>query len=380
MPGPAGGQGHPVDRACVLPPTGDLVAGVRRVAVLRANSIGDFVLVLPALEALRAAYPDAEITILGREFHAAWLSGRPGPWDRVTAVPAYPGVTAAADAAVDTPEIADFLAEQRAQAYDLALQLHGGGAHSNPFVARLGARVTVGSRDDGAPALDRAVAYTPHQHEVLRYLEVVGLVGAAPVVLEPRLAVTPADRAEARTAVPPSATPLVAVHPGANDARRRWPSDRFAAVADDLAGGGADVVLIGTPLEAALTAAVAGAMRAPAVDLAGRLSLVGTTGLLARCVLLVGNDSGPRHIAAAVGTATVGVYWAANLASFGPMTRARHRVAVSFRTVCPVCGIDSNCERCPHEVSFLAAVPTEQVRRAAEQLFVAEVATRSRTD
>ncbi len=361
-----------MDKAGRPGPPGERVAGVRRIAVLRANSIGDFVLVLPALEALRAAYPDAEITFLGRHYHVDWLSGRPGPWDRVLAVPAYPGVTAPADAPPATPQIAGFLAAQRAHGYDLAVQLHGGGASSNPFLARLGARVTVGSRADDAAALDRDVPYTPHQHEVLRYLEVVGLAGAAPVGLEPRLTVTPADRDEAEAALPCSDVPLVAVHPGANDARRRWPPDRFAAVADELAGRGAQVVLVGAPEEAELTSAVVAAMRRRAVDLAGRLSLSGTTGLLARCVLLVGNDSGPRHIAAAVGTATVGIYWGANLAGFGPLFRDRHRVAVSFRTVCPECRTDSNEERCPHEVSFVADAPARDVCRAAIELYDAE--------
>lgn len=362
----------------LLPVLGKLVARVRRIAVLRANSIGDFVLVLPALAALRAAYPAAEITYLGGEWHRSWLTGRPGPWDRVVCVPAYPGVYGGPDAKADSAEAERFFAEAEAMRYDLALQLHGGGAHSNPFIAALGALVTVGSRDGGAPALDRWVPYGAFQHEVLRYLEVVALVGAVPVTLEPRLAVTGADRGEAAGVLPAGVGRLVAIHPGANDPRRRWPAERFAAVADRLAQRGALVVLVGSAADAEITAAVAAAMRRPAVDIAGRLSLGGLTGLLARCVLLIGNDSGPRHIAAATGTATVGIYWGANLASFGPLTRARHRVAVSFRTVCPVCGTDSNDERCPHEVSFVADVPTEEVLAAAEQLFDAEQSRRAR--
>lgn len=356
----------------LLSALGERIAGVRRIAVLRANSIGDFVLVLPALEALRAAYPAAEVTYLGGEWHQQWLTGRPGPWDRVEHVPPYPGVYGGDNAPTGSAEVGRFFGEQQAKRYDLAVQLHGGGAHSNPFIARLGARVTVGSRDDGAPVLDRWVPYGPFQHEVLRYLEVVALVGAVPVTLEPRLAVTEADRREALGALPAGDGLLVAIHPGANDPRRRWPAERFAAVADGLARRGAQVVLVGSSADTGITAAVAAAMRCPAVDLAGRLSLGGLTGLLAGCVLLVGNDSGPRHIAAAAGTATVGIYWGANLASFGPLTRARHRVAVSFRTVCPVCGTDSNDERCPHDMSFVADVPTEEVIAAAEQLFAAE--------
>jgi ADP-heptose:LPS heptosyltransferase len=63
------------------------VPGVRRIAVLRANALGDFIFALPALEALRAAYPQAEIVLLAKKWHATFLQGRPGPVDRVVVVP-----------------------------------------------------------------------------------------------------------------------------------------------------------------------------------------------------------------------------------------------------------------------------------------------------
>ncbi|HWC26403.1 MAG TPA: hypothetical protein VG474_07465, partial [Solirubrobacteraceae bacterium] len=67
--------------------TGDRVPGVRRIAVLRANGLGDVVFTLPALDALRAAYPEAEITLLATELHRDLLSDRPAPVDRVVPVP-----------------------------------------------------------------------------------------------------------------------------------------------------------------------------------------------------------------------------------------------------------------------------------------------------
>ena len=115
---------------------GRLLSGVRRIAVLRANAIGDFVVALPALEALRAAYPDAEITYLGADWHAAWLSGRSGPWDRVEAVPVGPDRDDGPTFDVDPPQMDRFLREQQARRYDLVVQAHGGGANSNPFVSR----------------------------------------------------------------------------------------------------------------------------------------------------------------------------------------------------------------------------------------------------
>ena len=335
-----------------------------KIAVLRANRIGDFVVTLPALAALRAAYPQAEIVLLGRSWHADFLAGRPGPIDRVVAIPPYHGVGEPEDHRDDPALLGPFFAAMAAERFDLALQLHGGGGNANPFIGRLGARHTAGLRADGAPPLDRWLPYLRDQIEIVRYLEVVGLVGAAPVGLQPRLAVTAEDRAEALAALPPDDRPLVAIHPGATDPRRHWPAAHFAAVADALAADGARVVLIGDAGERALTATVAGRMAAPPTDLAGQLGLGGLLGLLARCDLALGNDSGPLHLAAAVGTATVGVYWGRNLLHYGPLGRARHRPLASWRDSCPICGRDMDAG-CGHQVSWVAEVPVAGVLDAA---------------
>lgn len=362
--------------AAVLPPTGPVLPGVERIAVLRSNSIGDFVVAIPALEALRAAYPDAEITYLGTHWHPELLAGRPGPWDRVVVVPPYPGVRGGEENPRDSREVRAFFAEQRRERYDVVVQLHGGGGNSNPFVSQLGARLTVGSRGVGAPPLDRWIPYVYYQHEVLRFLEVVGRIGAPPVHLEPALALTEADRSAADEVLAPTAAPLVVLHPGATDPRRRWPPEHFAAVGDGLAARGAAVAVIGTgPADRAAASGLAAAMRTPPTDLTDRLTLPGVVGLLARSVLLVGNDSGPRHLAAAVGTATVGIYWCGNLINAGPLTRTRHRVGVSFRTICPACGRDQGTGRCPHDPSFVADVPVADVLRDVLDLYDAEVGT-----
>ena len=347
-----------------------LVQGVRKLAVLRANALGDFVVSLPAIEALRAAYPAAELVLLGADWHAGFLAGRPGPVDRCVPVPPTAGVR---DDRPPAPaaEVEAFFARMGAERFDLAVQLHGGGRHSNPFVRRLGARVTAGSRAADAPALDRSVAYTRHQHEIHRFLEVAALVGAAPVTLEPRLSVTARDRAEA-AAVGADDRPLVVLHPGANDPRRRWPAERLAAVGTELARKGAALAVVGTAAERPLADRLLDALEADAADLVGRLGLGGLAGLLERAALLVGNDSGPRHLAAAVGTATVAVYWGVNLGAYGPLYRARHRAPTSWRLHCPVCGADGLAGGCrpspPHQASLVADVPVDEVLAEALDL------------
>jgi ADP-heptose:LPS heptosyltransferase len=354
---------------------GRLVAGVRRIAVLRANSIGDLVLTLPALDALRAAYPDAEITLLGAPWHHAALDGRPGPWSRVIEVPPYPGLGGQVpdDPTPDLAASRDFFRAQREVAYDLAVQLHGGGARSNPFVSSLGARLTVGSRDHGASALDRWIRYSAEQHDTLRCLEVVARVGASPVRLEPWWRVTDADRADARRALPPSGRRLVVVHPGANDVRRRWSAHRFGAVVGALVEEGCDVAVVGAGpddekagQQILSTPGVAGVSHV--TSLIGRLSFSALLGVLERADLLVGNDSGPRHLAAAVGTASVSVYRVGNLLTAGPLSRDRHRVLVSHRMHCPVCGADQTDHRCEHDCSLVDDVPVEAVLAEARSL------------
>src|SRR5436305_12770626 len=193
----------------------DRVPNIHKVAVLRANALGDFIFALPALEALRAAYPQAEIVLLAKKWHATFLQGRPGPVDRVVAVPPYPGVsdepgTPSTQHSLEcTAELEHFFEAMAQERFDLAIQLHGGGRYSNPFLLRLGARMNVGLKTPDAIPLDRWVSYIYYQPEILRYLEVVSLVGAAPIVLESRISIIEEDLLEAQSVVPEKARPLV---------------------------------------------------------------------------------------------------------------------------------------------------------------------------
>jgi len=358
----------------------ELVEGVRKLAVLRANAIGDYLVSLPAVEALRAAYPAAELVLLGADWHAGFLAGRPGPVDRCLAVPPTTGVRD--DQPPSLPGAVDrFFARMRAERFDLAVQLHGGGRHSNPFVRRLGARVTAGSRTPDALPLDRTVPYTGHQHEIHRFLEVAAVVGAAPVTLEPRLEVTDADRAEASAVLAGDDRPLVVLHPGAKDPRRRWPVERLAVVGSELARKGARLAVVGTASERGLADRLLDGLGldGDAADLAGRLGLGGLAGLLEQATLLVGNDSGPRHLAAAVGTATVAVHWGVSLGTYGPLYRARHRAPTSWRLHCPTCGANGLQEDCRtrHEASLVADVTVDEVLAEALDLLATETARAS---
>ncbi len=341
----------------------------RRIAVLRANGLGDLMFSLPALDALRTAYPEAEIVLLAKAWHRDLFAGRPGPVDRVVEIPpVLDGQDEGAVGETQAEETRRFFATMAAERFDLAVQLHGGGRHSNPFVRRLRAGLTVGLQAPDAAPLDRCVPYVYYQSEVLRLLEVVASVGAPLVGVEPRLAVVPGDFHAAAQVLAPDSRPLAVLHPGATDGRRRWPPTRFAKVAERLAGAGARVAVVGTGDEQELAAAVVAAAGAPVVDLAGRLSLGALVGLLAVSTVVVANDSGPLHLGAAVGAATVGIYWCGNLINAGPMTRARHRPALSWRLRCPDCGLDCTRSTCGHRSSFVTDVSVDEVAEPALEL------------
>lgn len=197
------------------------VPGVASIAVLRPNQIGDFMFALPALAALRETYPAARIVYLGRPWHRAFLDGRTPLVDEVVVLPAIRGVGARPDADVDEGEVEAACEILRRRSFDIACQFYGGGGHSNPFIRRLGAGLTVGIRADGAEPLDRWLPYVPWHNERLRLLEAVGLVGARPVELQPLLPVLARDRDELaqRLRLPPD-TPVVVLSPGATDPRR----------------------------------------------------------------------------------------------------------------------------------------------------------------
>lgn len=350
------------------PATLKRISDVRRIAVVRANGLGDFMFSLPAIEALRFTYPAAEIVLLAKEWHREFLANRPSPIDRVEVIPVCPGVGAEPGMPAEVAALDTFFAARQAEQFDLAIQLHGGGRYSNPFTRRLGARLTVGLKAPEAEPLDRWIPYVYYQPEVMRYLEVMTLVGAVPAGFEPRVEVTAADRAAAATALPDDGRPLAVLHAGATDGRRCWPAEKFAAVGDALAEAGAGVALIGTGHERTRVAAVIGNMQTAPVNLCDALTLSSLTGLLARATVVVSNDSGPLHLAAAVGAATVGVYWCGNLINGGPATRARHRPAISWRLQCPECGVNTLQYRCEHRASFVADVRVDEVLAAALDL------------
>ncbi|MBX6342696.1 MAG: glycosyltransferase family 9 protein [Thermomicrobiaceae bacterium] len=340
-----------------------------RIAVVRPGRLGDLVVATPALRALRQACPGARVTLVTSP-GAAPLARRL-PWvDEVVVPPAFPAAPGGASAAPTGPALDRFLASMRARRFDLAIQAKEGGDSMNAFTQALGARVTVGQRSLAAPPLDLWMAYQTLQPEALRLLDVVGLAGVEGGDPRPEVPVLPEDLAEAARVLGPARRPLVGAHVGAGSGARRWPPERFAAVLDALIEEtGCAVALIGTAEERPAARAVAARLARPnaARDLTGRLSLGGLIGLVSRLDLLVGNDSGPAHLAAALDVPTVVVFGNANPAQWAASRRLWQRPVFAPDAPCRLPGRRCGC---PDDATArcLQAVTVDRVLREARAL------------
>ncbi|MDI7275412.1 MAG: glycosyltransferase family 9 protein, partial [Anaerolineae bacterium] len=331
----------------------------RKIAVLRANGLGDFLLATPALRALGKAFPGAQITYLTHPWLLGFIAGRYPYVHRVEGIPPYPKIH---DPGPNDPpqESAEaFFDRLRAERFDLAIQMHGGGIDSNPFVTQLGANHTLGLAATGASPLERNLRYCYYQHEIIRYLELVGMLGVPWDGLDMDLPLLPRDHRHLAEVWQPGPEPYAIIHAGAGDPRRRWPAESFALVAEHIhRRAGLAVVLTGREAEREVTGRLRAACRVPVTDLTARLDLGAMAALVSGARLVVCNDTGPAHMAYALNRPSVVVYWCGNLVNAGPFKRERFRPVLSWTLRCPSCG---SAKRCSCPVSWVAEAPVEEV-------------------
>jgi ADP-heptose:LPS heptosyltransferase len=294
----------------------------RRVAVFRALQLGDMLCAVPALRAMRKAWPRAEITLIG-------LPGAQAFTDRfsgyISDLMPFPGVA-------EFPE--------QAREFDLAIQMHGTGQTSNSIVRGLGAARCAGFVPDSAFARPgRFMAWPDTMPEPLRYTSLMRFMGIPVPSEQLEFPLTRDDRREARAlqarlGFDVGATVLL--HPGARLPSRRWPVGRFAAVGRALAEHGWRLAVTGSGDESFLTRPLLAALPANSIDLTGQTSLGGLAALLAGCPLLICNDTGVSHIAAAMATPSVVVASGSDVARWAPLDTLRHTV-LSFQVPCRPC-------------------------------------------
>ncbi len=285
---------------------------VRRLLVRAPNWLGDAVMSLPVLEGLKRRFPEAGLTVVGVPRVAPLFLHHPVVRE-VWELP--PGVRGVASS------------RRRRQPFDLGVAL------PNSFAAALdlwlaGARVRAGYAADGRGAL---LNLAVHGREALRTFHLVcyylGVLRAFGELTEedlvpPRLHLSPADRAQGAGLLR-GGGPWVGLAPGAAfGPAKRWPAERFAQVARELATeDGVGTVILGGPGEVEVAAEVTARAGVPITNLAGRTTLREALGVLSHLSVLITNDSGLMHAAAALGVPVVAVFGSTDPWVTGPVSR-----------------------------------------------------------
>jgi ADP-heptose:LPS heptosyltransferase len=339
-----------------------------RIAVFRALQLGDLLCAVPALRALRAAWPSAKICLIGLPWAVDFVRRMPYV-DEFIEFPGFPGMP---ERAPDLAAWPAYVAEVHAHGFDLAIQMHGSGVLTNSLVAALHVPHSAGFFLPGqeGPRPEVAVPWREGVPEVRRLLALAESLGAPsrgehlelPILAE-EAAAWVALRDE--LGLDPREAPrgYICVHPGARLASRRWPAERFAAAADELVEAGYRVVLTGSAAEAPLTAEVAASMAGGVEDAAGRTSLGALAALVAQAELVICNDTGISHVAAAMCTPSVVVCCGADAGRWQPLDRQRHQV-LWHPVLCRPC----DYEVCPTGHECAEAITAGAVAREAFSL------------
>jgi heptosyltransferase-2 len=338
---------------------------IRELLVRGPNWLGDLVMTTPALRALRAGLPEARITLLLRPGLEALLEGSPLV-DRVLVQRSHHAGLPA------------MWSEARGLARDARFDVGvcvPDSISSALFMRMAGVRHVVGYARGGRGVLLHQPVRQPaewgprrmvaREHFALGLAEALG-VPARGTGLE--LHTTPSGERAAQAlldqhGIDPGAAPLVALAPGASfGPSKHWPAEHFAEVGDRVAREGASVVLVGSAEEARLCREVAGRMKADASVLAGALGLDGLASLFRRLSLLLCNDAGARHVAAAVGVPSI--------VFFGPTSLEKTNLNLEHVRVMQT---DADCRpcyrrECPIDHRCLRDIRPEPVAKLALEL------------
>lgn len=309
----------------------------RKIAVFRALQLGDMLCAVPALRALRAAAPLAQITLVGLPWATSFVKRFHRYMDNLLVFPGFPGLP---EQPLHLTSVPHFFSEAQRQRFDLVLQLHGSGTLSNPIAALFGAERIAGYYVPGqfCPDEHTFLPWEERTHEVLRYLRLAEHLGIPSQGAQLEFPLCDADyRALQRSDLSlPSPGSYVCVHPGARMPSRRWLPQRFAEVADRLAQTGMKIVLTGSAEENDLVRTVQRTMRMSALNLCGKTELGTLAALIAQARLVVCNDTGISHVAAAVATPSVIVSCGSDTQRWAPLDTQRHRT-VSVEVACRPC-------------------------------------------
>jgi heptosyltransferase-2 len=342
----------------------------QRILLLRLERIGDLVMALEAIRDVRSLAPGARIDLVVGSWNAELAQAVPSV-DRVETLDAY--WLAREGEGVGMNALMRTAWGWRGRGYDLAINFEPD-VRSNLVAAAAGAAKTAGwASGGGAPVLDVALDYDSSAHTTANARRLVQQVfgRTAPESTRPLLVVSGRASAAAAALLRPAAgRALVGVHISGGRAIKQWPPERFAQVAARLADErGAAIVATGGPGDRALVSGLQTAL-APrlVIDASEAEGLLGSAALLARLDVLVTGDTGPMHLASAVGTPVVAVFGPSDPARYAPRGRLDRVIRIDLP--CSPCNrIRRPPARCVgHTPDCLAGITSDAVFDAASSV------------
>jgi lipopolysaccharide heptosyltransferase II len=357
-------------------------APIRRVLLLRLERIGDLLMVLDAIQDARATWPDAEIDLAVGSWNLPLAQLIPGLRAVETADAPW---LARESGRASWPALARRARAWRRRRYDLVINFEPD-VRSNFVAWLIGAPRRVGYWTGGGGALlTDASTYTPTSHVSRNARRLVARAAGLPRAIPPNAdapwprLVPPADAVARASAILGDVTrPVVGVHASGGRESKQWHLDRFAEVARRLARTrSATIVLTGAQEDRALVDDVRRRLTGVrVVDACGQGDLATLAALIARLDLMVTGDTGPMHLAAAMGTPVVALFGPADPARYGPLAPHQHIVRVSLP--CSPCNrVRLPPERCRgHVPDCMDGISVDSVVAAALDLMDAPRAAR----
>ncbi len=341
---------------------------IHRILIRATNWVGDAVMTMPALEAVRANFPDAHVTVLARPWVIPLLENHPAV-NRVIPYRRGDGLKE------DFLEIIRVIRQIRGQGFDLAILFQ------NAFEAALltflgGIKNRVGYNTDGRGFLlshgVRRRDDIMKGHQVEYYLAILRGMGWEAKSKDPTLFVDPKEIENLGAVLLTNGINegdfVVALSPGAiYGPAKRWPAERFAQIGDwATEKWGAKVLILGSEGEKEICEGVSVAMKQPALDLSGMTSLPGAMALIKRCGFFVTNDSGLMHVAAAIGVPLVAIFGSTDPIATGP--RGPKARIVQHETECAPC----LKPECPEDYRCMLSITPEEVWQEMDDLRLKE--------
>ncbi len=314
----------------------------KRLLIIKLISVGDVLFTTPAVRALRLGFPRAHLTYLVGSWSKGVIEDNPN----LNEVIVYDAPRHSSDRWRAWLSTLSCLRRLRRKRFDLAVIFHRTSfAGLLALLAGIPNRVGFDYHGQGR-FLTRKVAYEVGKHEVDRYLDVVRCLGLSPAGLWTEMQVGDNERDYASELLRANGLKpgdkMVAVLPGGGKnpgtfmPTKRWPADRFARLIDEMVRRfQVKVLLVGGPGDEEVINDVISQIQSPAVNLVGKTTFKQLAAVLQRCQLFIGGDSGPLHIAAAVGTSTVGIFGPSDPRLVAP--RGKQHLAIWKHVPCSPC-------------------------------------------